>query len=129
MNNPAFTNLALLAGRVLIAIPFLLGGYNKIGGYAGTQKYMEAFGVPGILLPLVILFELGAGLLLVAGFQTRLTALALAGFTLVAGVIFHGKIGDPVQGIMFFKNVAMAGGMLALFVAGAGAHSVDARRR
>jgi putative oxidoreductase len=129
MNNPALTNLALLAGRVLIAIPFLLGGYNKIGGFAGTQKYMEAFGVPGILLPLVILFEIGAGLLLVAGFQTRLTALALAGFTLVAGMLFHGKIADPVQGIMFFKNVAMAGGMLALFVAGAGAYSVDARRR
>lgn len=128
MNNPALSNLALLVGRVLIAVPFVLGGYNKIIGYAGTQKYMEAFGVPGILLPLVILLELVGGLAVAIGFQTRLLALALAGFTLAAGVLFHGKLADPVQGIMFFKNVAMAGGMLALFAAGAGAWSVDGRK-
>ncbi|MCZ8184416.1 MAG: DoxX family protein [Beijerinckiaceae bacterium] len=129
MNNSALTNLALLAGRVLVAIPFVLGGYNKIGGFAGTQKYMEAFGVPGMLLPLVIALELGAGLLLIIGYQTRLAALALAGFTLVAGVLFHGKLSDPMQAILFFKNIAMAGGMLAIFAAGAGAYSLDARRR
>jgi putative oxidoreductase len=129
MNNPTVSNLALLVGRILIAIPFVMGGINKIGGFAGTQKYMEAFGVPGLLLPLVILLEIGAGLAVAIGFQTRLAALALAGFTLLAGVLFHGKLSDPVQAIMFFKNVAMTGGMLALVAAGAGAWSIDGRRR
>jgi putative oxidoreductase len=129
MNNPALTNLALLAARILVAIPFLVGGYSKIGGFAGTQQYMEAFGVPGLLLPAVIALEIGAGLLLVVGFQTRLAALALAGFTLVAGILFHGKLSDPMQAILFFKNLAMTGGMLAIFAAGAGAYSLDARRR
>lgn len=128
MNNPALSNLALLLGRILIAIPFVMGGINKIGGYAGTQKYMEAFGVPGLLLPAVIALEIGAGLAVAVGFQTRLAALALAGFTLAAGVLFHGKLSDPMQAILFFKNVAMAGGMLALFAAGPGAWSVDGRK-
>lgn len=129
MNNPTVSNLALLVGRILIAIPFVMGGVNKISGFAGTQKYMEAFGVPGLLLPLVILLEIGAGLAVAIGFQTRLAAFALAGFTLLAGVLFHGKLSDPVQAIMFFKNVAMTGGMLALVAAGAGAWSIDGRRR
>lgn len=129
MNNPTVSNLALLLGRILIAIPFVMGGINKIGGFAGTQKYMEAFGVPGLLLPLVILLEIGAGLAVAVGFQTRLAAFALAGFTLLAGILFHGKLSDPVQSIMFFKNVAMTGGMLALVAAGAGAWSLDGRRR
>lgn len=129
MNNPTVSNLALLVGRILIAIPFVMGGINKIGGFAGTQKYMEAFGVPGLLLPLVILLEIGAGLAVAVGFQTRLAAFALAGFTLLAGILFHGKLSDPVQSIMFFKNVAMTGGMLALVAAGAGAWSLDGRRR
>lgn len=129
MNNPTVANLALLLGRILIAIPFVMGGINKIGGFAGTQKYMEAFGVPGLLLPLVILLEIGAGLAVAVGFQTRLAAFALAGFTLLAGILFHGKLSDPVQSIMFFKNVAMTGGMLALVAAGAGAWSLDGRRR
>lgn len=117
-----------LAGRILLAAIFVLSGWSKIGGYAGTQGYMESMGVPGALLPLVIAVELGAGLLIVAGLWTRLAALALAGFTLLSALLFHANIGDPMQQIMFMKNLAIAGGFLILFARGAGPLSLDARR-
>lgn len=117
-----------LAGRFLIAAIFLQSGFGKIGGYAGTQGYMEAMGVPGALLPLVILAELGGGVLIVLGLWTRLAALALAGFSMLSAVLFHGNFGDPMQAIMFMKNVAIAGGFLILFAHGAGRLSLDARR-
>lgn len=119
---------AELAGRILIAAIFVLSGFTKIGGYTGTQGYMEAMGVPGALLPLVILTELGGGLLIVLGLWTRLAALALAGFSLLSAILFHANVGDQVQMIMFLKNVAIAGGFLFLFAHGAGRFSLDARR-
>jgi putative oxidoreductase len=118
----------VLTGRILLAIMFVLGGYQKIGGFTGTQQYMEAFGVPGILLPLVILLELGGGLLIVVGFMTRWVSLAIAGFTLVAAAIFHSNFSDQMQVIMFLKNLGIAGGFLILAAHGAGAWSLDARR-
>lgn len=117
-----------LAGRILIAAIFIQAGWGKIGGYDGTQGYMEAMGVPGALLPLVILTELGGGLLVVLGLWTRLAALALAGFSLLSAILFHWNFGDQVQAIMFMKNVAIAGGFLFLFAHGAGRLSLDARR-
>ncbi|MDD3765327.1 MAG: DoxX family protein [Nevskiales bacterium] len=114
-----------LAGRILIAAIFITAGWSKIGGYAGTQGYMESVGVPGALLPLVILLELGGGLAIVAGLLTRVTALALAGFSIVSAVLFHGGA-DQMQQIMFMKNIAMAGGFLFLVANGAGRISVDA---
>jgi putative oxidoreductase len=117
-----------LTGRLLLASLFILSGIGKLGaGYAGTQGYMEAMGVPGALLPLVILAELGGGLLLVLGWQTRWAAYGLAGFTLVTGVIFHHNLGDQIQMIMFMKNLSIAGGLLLLGLHGAGAWSVDHR--
>lgn len=117
-----------LTGRILIAAIFIISGVGKIGGYAGTQCYMEAMGVPGALLPLVILAEVGGGLLVVLGLWTRLSALALAGFSLLSALLFHANLGDPMQQIMFLKNVAIAGGFLFLFAHGAGRLSLDARR-
>lgn len=128
-NQGALTATGLLAGRALLGVVFALAGWNKIGGYAGTQAYMDAMGVPGGLLPLVIALELGAGLALIVGYQTRLAALALAGFTLVAAVLFHGNFADQMQSILFMKNLAMSGGLLAIAAVGAGAWSIDARRR
>ncbi|MGL5179384.1 MAG: DoxX family protein, partial [Aeromonas veronii] len=75
-------DVALLAGRVLLALMFVMAGWSKIGGYAGTQGYMEAMGVPGFMLPLVILLELGGGLAVVLGLFTRSLSVLLAGFTL-----------------------------------------------
>ncbi|MCA1953048.1 MAG: DoxX family protein [Hyphomicrobiales bacterium] len=124
---PALSNLILLAARLMLALMFVLSGYSKIGGYAGTQKYMEAFGVPGALLPLVIIVELIGGAMVMVGFQTRLAALALAGFTLAAALLFHFKLADQMQFLLFMKNISVTGGFLALAVAGPGAFSVDRR--
>ena len=103
-----------LAGRILIAQIFLMAGISKIGGYAGTQGYMEAMGVPGGLLPLVIVLEIGGALTLIAGWQTRLVSLALAGFSILSAVIFHANLADQTTMIMFMKNFAIAGGLLVL---------------
>ncbi len=113
------------AARVLLAVLFVLAGYGKIAGYDGTMGYMASQGVPGMLLPLVIALELGGGLLLIAGFQTRWVALALAAFTVAASLIFH--IGDG-QMTMFLKNMAITGGLLLVYVHGAGPLSLDARK-
>ena len=122
--NPIFS----LAGRVMIALIFVLSGLSKISAIEGTQGYMEAMGVPGILIYPVILFEVGAGLAIIAGFQTRIVALLLAGFTLFTAFMFHNQLGDQMQFIMFMKNVAIAGGLLFLVRNGAGELSLDNRR-
>lgn len=114
--------------RLFLGQIFLLSGIFKINGYEGTQGYMEAMGVPGMLLPLVILLEVGGGLAIVAGWQTRIISIALAAFTLVAAVIFHSNFSDQMQMIMFMKNVAIAGGFILLAVHGAGGYSLASRR-
>lgn len=121
-------NVILLLGRVMLAHIFLLAGINKITGYAGTQGYMEAMGVPGMLLPLVIVLEVAGGLALIIGWKTQWSAYALAAFTLVAAFIFHSNLADQMQMIMFMKNIAITGGLLLLSVTGAGQFSIDGRR-
>lgn len=116
-----------LLGRFLIALIFIGAGYSKIGGYEGTAAYMTSMGVPGALLPLVIAAELGGGLLVLAGLFTRFAALALAGFSVISAVLFHGNVADPMQQILFMKNLAMAGGFLFLVANGAGRFSLDRR--
>jgi putative oxidoreductase len=122
--SPAMTDAAKLIGRILLALMFVLGGWSKIGGYAGTQQYMASAGVPGILLPLVIVTELIGGLMIVVGFKTRYVALALAGFTIVATLLFH-MAPDRMQQLLFMKNLAVAGGFLVLFASGPGRWSLD----
>lgn len=119
--------VGLLVARLLMALVFVAAGYSKIGGYAGTQEYMAAFGVPGALLPLVIALEIGAGVALALGLLTRLAALGLALFTLGAAVLFHANFADGMQQILFMKNLAMAGGLFALVASGAGRLSIDRR--
>ncbi len=114
-----------LAGRVLIAALFVLSGWGKIGGYAATQGYMQSAGVPGALLPLVILLELGGGLAIIAGLYTRLVALLLAAFSVLAALLFHAGSPDQIQQIMLLKNLGLAGGFLFLVANGAGRLSVD----
>ncbi|MBW8823285.1 MAG: DoxX family protein [Xanthomonadales bacterium] len=106
----------------------MVSGFGKIAAYAGTQQYMESVGVPGVLLPLVILTELGGGLAILGGFFTRWVALALAGFSVISALLFHHNFGDQMQAINFMKNIAMAGGFLVLFANGAGKYSIDALR-
>lgn len=118
-----------LLGRIGLSLIFIISGWGKIAGYAATQGYMESVGVPGALLPLVIALELGGGLAILAGLFTRWIAIALAVFSIVSAVIFHGNLGDQMQAILFWKNFAMAGGFLLLAANGPGPISLDDRRR
>lgn len=123
-------HIELLTGRVLLAHIFILAGINKLGaGYAGTQGYMDAMGVPGTLLPAVILLEIGGGLALAAGIFTRYTAWGLAAFSVIAGFLFHYNPADQMQTILLMKNLAMAGGLMVLATAGAGELSIDHKLR
>jgi len=117
-----------LVARVFLGHIFLLAGVSKIGAYEASQGYMDAMGVPGGLLPLVILLEVGGGLAIIAGWQTRWASIALAAFSVVAAVIFHSNFADQTEMIMFMKNISIAGGFLLLAVHGAGAYSLDNRR-
>jgi putative oxidoreductase len=121
--------LAAPAGRVLLATLFLLAGLQKIGGYEGTLAYMASQGVPGFTLPPVIALEVLGALAIIVGWQTRLVALLLAGFSIASGLLFHFKPDDAMQMTMLLKNLAIAGGFLLLVAHGAGAWSVDGRRR
>ena len=120
--------ISQLVARVFLGHIFLLAGLSKVGAYEGTQGYMDAMGVPGMLLPLVILLEVAGGLAIIVGWKTRWAAYALAAFSVVAAVIFHNNFGDQMQMILFMKNIAIAGGFLLLSVHGAGAYSVDNRQ-
>ena len=115
-------------GRVLMSVIFIQAGINKMFGYAGAQGYMEAAGVPGALLPLVILLEAGGGLALLLGFFTRWLALAFAGFCVLAALLFHLHPDDQMQMISFMKDITIAGGFLVLAGAGPGALALDNRR-
>jgi putative oxidoreductase len=129
MNNANTTTLPLI-GRLLMATIFVFSGLGKIAAPAGTIGYIAAMGLPfptlGLIIAIVV--EVGGGLLLVAGLQTRAAALVLAAFTLVTGLIFHHAIGDQNQLIHLLKNIAMAGGLLQIAAYGAGSISLDARR-
>jgi putative oxidoreductase len=124
-----------LAGRLLLAALFLPAGFGKIAGFAGTAGYIASKGLPlpelGAVIAIAV--EVLGSLALIAGFGTRIAALVLAAFTLVASFIFHNYWGVPadqayVQQLMFFKNIGVIGGLLILAANGAGAFSVDARR-
>jgi putative oxidoreductase len=120
-------NISIAIGRIMLGHIFLLAGISKISAYAGTQAYMASMGVPGMLLPLVIATEILGGLAVILGWQTRWASLALAGFTLLAGMIFHTDFSNQMQSIMFMKNIAIAGGLIILAAQGAGTMSVDGR--
>ena len=125
--GPTFKASADLFGRIGLAAIFLLAGMNKIQNFDGSAQYMAAAGLPEFLLPAVISFEVLAALALIIGYMTRLTALGLAGFSVITALMFHANLADQMQFILFFKNIAMAGGFLVVAAHGAGAFSVDAK--
>lgn len=116
-------------GRVLLSVMFIQSGIMKIFGYADTQVMMESHGLPGMLLPLVILVEAGGGLCVLLGLFTRWAAIALAGFCVLAAIFFHYQPGDMMQMINFMKNITIAGGFLVLAGSGPGAFALDNRWR
>ncbi|NVK40859.1 MAG: DoxX family protein [Oceanospirillaceae bacterium] len=119
--------LVMLVGRILLATMFVSAGWSKIGGFEGTQGYMESMGVPGALLPLVILLEFGGGLAIIVGLGTRTISTFLALFCVASAVLFHSDFSQPMQSVMFMKNLAIAGGFLVLAAHGPGAISIDGR--
>lgn len=130
-----FQNTLALVGRLLLVLLFLPAGFSKIAGFAGTVGYIGSKGLPMPALgaAIAIVVEVGGSLALIAGLRTRVAALALAVFTLVATFVFHNFWGVPadqvmVQQLMFYKNIAVIGGLLVLAAHGAGAWSVDAKR-
>lgn len=125
MFTQPLTNIFDLVGRILLGVLFLGAGIDKISNYSGTQGWMEAMGVPGVLLPLVIVLEIAAPILLIIGFKARYAALALAGFSIMSAIIFHFDFSDQIQSIMFMKNFAIAGGLLMIAAHGIGKWSID----
>ena len=122
-------SIAAPAGRILISLMFVTSGFSKISGYTATQGYMEAMGVPGALLPLVIAVELLGGLTVMLGWHTRIAAFLLAGFSLLSALLFHANFGDQMQMIMFMKNISIAGGFLMIVALGGGAYALDNRAK
>ncbi|WP_029524038.1 DoxX family protein [Polaromonas glacialis] len=125
-----------LIGRVLLALLFIPAGFSKIGGFAGTAGYIASKGVPlpELAAAAAVGVELGLGLLLLIGWQTRWAALGIALFTVVITFIFHNFWAVPAEQVMaqqqsFFKNIAVVGGLLTVAAWGAGAWSVDGNRR
>lgn len=132
MKNPA---PVVVLARVLLALMFVLAGATKFAGLAGTAGYIASKGLPApmLLAAAVATLEVVGGVALAVGFQARAAALALAGFTVLASLIFHAFWAMPpdqayVNQLMFMKNLAVAGGLLFVFAQGAGPGSVDARR-
>jgi putative oxidoreductase len=125
--NTKLQPYGMVTSRILMALIFTLSGLSKIGAADAIRGYMEAMHVPGALLWPTIIFEIGAGLLIVLGYRTRIVALLLAGFCLLTAAIFHTQFGDQIQMIMFLKNIAMAGGFVLLASVGPGRLSLDAR--
>ena len=124
----ALRNLALLVGRVFIVAIFIWDGVGILRDYAGSVTYSESFGVPGIFLPLVVLLQIGGGILIVLGWWTRLVALAFAAFCVSTALLFHRNWSDLNEFLHFGKDFAIAGGFLFLFAEGPGNWSADARR-
>jgi putative oxidoreductase len=114
-------------GRLLIALIFLLSGIGKIAAPTAIQGYISAAGLPTPLAAyaIAVVIEVGGGILLVLGFQTRIVALVMAVFTVATAASFHHNFADQDH---FLKNISMTGGLLQVVAFGAGAFSIDGRR-
>ena len=112
-------------GRIFLSTLFLIEGINKIFNYEGTTQYMESFGVPEYLAIPAIIIEILFPLLLIIGYKTKIASLVIAIFTIIVATIFHTNFDDHMQFITFFKDIAIAGGFIIIFVNGPGKFSLD----
>ena len=124
-------NIVLLVARILLSIIFIMSGFGKLTDIAGTASYFANYHLPAPTATAVIvgLIELLGGLAVPVVFQTRIAAWLLAIFAVASALVAHTDFADQMQMINFLKNLAIAGGFLALAVTGAGSISVDGRRR
>ena len=122
-------NVIGILARVLMSQLFIVSGLNKLMAYGGSAGYFASLGIPlaSLVLPLVIVIELGGGLALLFGFKTRWVAAILAAFTVGSALVAHTHLADQMQMIQFMKNLAIAGGLLLFVQHGAASTSVDAR--
>ena len=118
-------NILNLIARIFISSVFLIAGINKINQYEGTVQWMESFGVPGILIIPAIILEVIGSILIIVGYQTRITATIFSIFCISLAFIFHSDFSNQMQIVSFFKNLALAGGFLFLVVNGPGKISLD----
>ena len=118
-------NILELFGRILISTLFFLNGIFKINNYDSTIYWVESFGFPGILIIPAIILEIAGSILIVIGYQTRVTAGVLSLFCLATAIIFHNDFDDQMQLTSFLKNIALAGGFLFLVVNGTKGLSLD----
>ncbi len=123
-----------LLGRIAIALLFLPAGLNKLMALEGTTGYFASLGLPAValLVWVVIAIEVLGGLALILGYHTRLTAVGLALFTMLASIAGHAFWAAPADAafiaqLLFFKNIAVIGGLLVLASTGAGSISIDGR--
>ena len=118
-------NVLDLLGRIFISSIFLLSGINKIQNYESSHTWMESLGVPGILLIPAIVLEVIAPILIIIGYQVKISASLLSVFCIATAIIFHTDFSNQMQFISFFKNIGLAGGFLFLVVNGAKNFSLD----
>ena len=109
------SSIAAVIGRILLAIIFIVSGATKLMTVAATEAMITGVGMPGGLAIPTGLFEVIAGICLVLGLMTRIASILLAGFTLLAALLFHNRLNDPIQSAMMLKDVAIAGGLLLVF--------------
>ena len=119
------TNILDLFARILISTLFLINGFSKITNYDGTMGWMEGYGVPGILIIPAIIIEILGPILIIVGYQTKITAAFLSLFCLATAVIFHNDFSNQMQLTSFLKNIALAGGFLFLVINGSKKFSLD----
>lgn len=120
----------MLVGRALLSVIFIVAGISKIGAFTATAAYVATvLPFSELVTALTIILEIGGGLLLLLGYRTQSVAVALGVFTLLAAFLFHFDLADQVQSGQFMKNLAMAGGFLYVAVFGAGAYSIDGRKK
>lgn len=121
--------ICVMTARGLLGLFFIYFGLDKLVNYADTTIYMSSFSVPGSFLPVVILLEVAGGIALLVGWRLKLVAGLLAGFTLLTALVFHSDFVEPVQVILFMKNLAIVAGLLLFVAIGAGQLSLDAKKR
>lgn len=123
-------NVILLIARILLSVIFIMAGLQKFTDIGGTAGYIASVGLPAPTLAawLSAAFETLAGLAILTGFFTRYAAWLFVAFCIVTGVFFHFDPANQMQMISLMKNLAIAGGFMALSVTGPGSISIDARR-
>ena len=123
------TNILDLFARILISTLFFTNGIFKIMNYDGTVSWMEGYAIPGILIIPAIILEILGPILIILGYQTKITAAFLSLFCLATAIIFHNDFGNQMQLTSFLKNIALAGGFLFLVINGSKKFSLDNKRK